>query len=197
MISEKPRKEVDTGEPKRLPASHSFAFTLVELLIVLLLMGIVYGIAFDTFLPKSPEENMKEGLTLKTVDTLFRQSPLYGTSEMTLYCTESGDCYLTSGGKVTERVSVQNPGIAYRLNPDETLQRIDYPHIRLGRDEFRPMFLVRCREDGLFEPQIIRVGERWLYIHPYLPPRFFDDVTTLVGSMRQSDYLPDRAGYAQ
>ena len=173
------------------------AFTLIELLIVLLLMGIVYGIAFNTFMPKSAAGRVKENLTLEHIDTLFKNDPSYKKSELILYGTESGDCRLATATKEIARIKLRHTGIAYRLNPDETLQRIDYPHVRLGTDEFAPTFLIRCRKEGLFEPLIIRVGERWLYIHPLLPPRFFDDAVALTAAMRQSDYLPDRAGYAQ
>ncbi|BDY13452.1 prepilin-type N-terminal cleavage/methylation domain-containing protein [Hydrogenimonas cancrithermarum] len=173
------------------------AFTLIELLIVLLLMGIVYGIAFNTVMPKSPAEAAREELSLRTIDTLFKTSPNYKKRAMTLYCSESKKCRLTAEGELLSVFSLRETGIAYRLNPDETLQSIDYPHIKIGTDEFRPSFAVRCRKDGFFDPQIIRVGERWLYIHPYEKPRFFDDPVALVSAIRQSDYLPDRAGYAQ
>jgi prepilin-type N-terminal cleavage/methylation domain-containing protein len=173
------------------------AFTLIELLIVLLLMGIVYGIAFNSVMPKSPAEAARKELSLKTIDTIFKTLPQYKKQDLTLYCTESKTCRLTAKGKILSTFSLRETGIAYRLNPDETLQSIDYPHIKTGTDEFRPSFAIRCRKDGFFDPQIIRVGERWLYIHPYKKPRFFDDPVALVDAMRQSDYLPDRAGYAQ
>jgi prepilin-type N-terminal cleavage/methylation domain-containing protein len=173
------------------------AFTLIELLIVLLLMGILYGIAFNAVLPKSSKNQKQEELSLRTIDRLFKDSPHYRKESLTLYCTESKECYLVSQGKILSTISLKQSGIAYRLNPDETLQSIDYPHIKIGTKEFRPTFTIHCRQDGYFNPQIIRVGERWLYIHPYKKPQFFNDPVEMIATIRQSDYLPDKAGYAQ
>ncbi|WP_456323378.1 prepilin-type N-terminal cleavage/methylation domain-containing protein [Hydrogenimonas sp.] len=174
------------------------AFTLIELLIVLLLMGIVYGIAFNTVMPKSPAHaKSRKELSLRTIDVVFKTSENYKKSAMTLYCSESKKCRLTAEGKLVSSFSLRKTGTAYRLNPDETLQSIDYPHIKIGTDEFRPSFAIHCRKDGFFDPQIIRADERWLYIHPFKKPRFFKDPVALVGEIRQNDYLPDRAGYAQ
>ncbi|WP_456451267.1 prepilin-type N-terminal cleavage/methylation domain-containing protein [Hydrogenimonas sp.] len=171
------------------------AFTLVELLVVLLLMGMIYAIAFNNFLPGVGEKS-ERGLSLATVDTLFKNSPLYRHEALTLYGTAGKRAYLVAGGKVVQTVSLPESGVGYRLNPDETLQNIDYPHIKLGTDEFVPSFVIRCRATGLFDPQILMVGEKWLYIHPTDAPRLFDNPADMVAHMRRSDYLPDKAGYA-
>ncbi len=172
------------------------AFTLIELLIVLLLMGIVYAIAFNTVLPKSTK-GVPESLSLKTIDTLFKNSPHYRAKDLILYGLANGKCYLTGDGKIVATVDLPESGEGYRLNPDETLQSIDYPHIKLGTREFKPVFSIHCRRDGLFEPQIIFFDEKWLYIHPFNPPKLFDNPVDMVAYIRQSDYLPDKAGYAQ
>ncbi len=184
-----------------LPATHAIrekarAFTLIELLIVLLLMGIIYGIAFNTALPGTTK-TVPDTLSFKNIDTLFKSSSLYRASDLILYGTENGKAYLTADNKILETVDLPETGSGYRLNPDETLQRIDYPHIKIGSKEIRPIFSIRCRKDGLFDPQIILSGEKWLYIHPYDPPAFFDNPVEMIDAMRQSAYLPDRAGYAQ
>ncbi|WP_457598858.1 prepilin-type N-terminal cleavage/methylation domain-containing protein [Hydrogenimonas sp.] len=172
------------------------AFTLVELLVVLLLMGIVYALAFSSMMPKSEKEAASE-VTLPTIASLFRASALYRRSEMALYCREDGRCQLVSGGETLEEIKLPQSGRAYIINPDETLQSLEYPHVRIGTDEFRPAFRIRCRADGLFDPQIIRQGDRWLYLHPFGEVHTFTDPVSMVSFVRQSDYLPDRAGYAQ
>ncbi len=173
------------------------AFTLIELLIVLLLMGIVYALAFSYMMPKSEKEADSE-LTLETIGKFFRSQELYGKAAMTLYCKESGVCTLVGGGKEpVTGITLRGIGRAYIVNPDETFQSIDYPHIKIGADEFRPLLTVHCREDGLFDPQVARRGDIWYYLHPFGKVYRFSDPVSMVSFMRKSDYLPDRAGYAQ
>ncbi len=172
-------------------------FTLIELLIVLLLMGIVYALAFSYMMPKSEKEADSE-LTLETIGKFFRSQELYGKAAMTLYCKESGVCTLVGGGKEpVTGITLRGIGRAYIVNPDETFQSIDYPHIKIGADEFRPLLTVHCREDGLFDPQVARRGDTWYYLHPFGKVYRFSDPVSMVSFMRKSDYLPDRAGYAQ
>ncbi|WP_201353987.1 prepilin-type N-terminal cleavage/methylation domain-containing protein [Hydrogenimonas urashimensis] len=172
------------------------AFTLIELLIVLLLMGIVYAIAFNNVIPKTSKK-ATASLSLRTIDGYFKSLSAYRTMDLVLYGTENGTCYLTGNGKILETLNLPRVGEGYRLNPDETLQSIDYPHLKIGTTEFAPVFSIRCRKDGMLDPQIIRVNEKWLYIHPFEPPKLFDNAVEMVSYIRQSDYLPDRAGYAQ
>jgi len=168
----------------------------VELLVVLLLMGIVYALAFSYMMPKSEKEAASE-VTLRTIASLFRTSPLFRQSEIDLYCKEDGSCLLVSGGEAVEEIRVRGTGRAYIVNPDETLQSVEYPHVKIGTDEFRPIFRIRCRADGLFDPQIIRTADTWFYLHPFGEVHTFTDPVSMVSFIRRSDYLPDRAGYAQ
>lgn len=173
------------------------AFTLIELLIVLLLMGIIYGIAFNTVLGKSPKERAEEGISLATIDRIFRESPAYGKKRLDLYCSEKMVCYFTVDGDVTTSFQLFQPAVAYKLNPDETLQSIDYPHMRIGKEEFAPAYIFSCRENGLFVPAIVRSVDVWYYLHPILGMKRFDESISMISFMRRSDYLPDVAGYAQ
>ena len=173
------------------------AFTLVELLIVLLLMGIVYGIAFDTILKKTPKIEGEASLSLATIDQVFKDSPAYGKQRIDLYCSDKMRCYLTVDGNVTTTFELLEPVVAYRLNPDETLQTVDYPHMRIGKEEFAPAYILSCRKNGLFVPAILRSIDTWYYFHPIHGMRTLDDAVTMISAMRQSDYLPDKAGYAQ
>ena len=173
------------------------AFTLIELLIVLLLMGLVYALAFNYMMPKS-EKSASSELTLERVGSFFRSRDLYGKADLALYCKEGGTCILTGGGRiVSDGIKVRGGGRVYIVNPDETFQSIEYPHVKIGTDEFRPQFIIRCSADALFEPLVIRRGEKWFYLHPFGKVYTFDDPVTMVSFMRRSDYLPDQAGYAQ
>ncbi len=173
------------------------AFTLIELLIVLLLMGIVYALAFSYMMPKE-EKEVSSRLTLERIGSFFRSLNLYGKTDLTLYCKKSGQCTLTSHSKaVNTDIKFHQDGIVYKVNPDETLQSIEYPHIKIGADEFRPQLIIRCKADTLFEPLVIRSGDKWLYLHPFGKVYTFSDPVTMVSFMRQSEYLPDQAGYAR
>ncbi|WP_457595729.1 prepilin-type N-terminal cleavage/methylation domain-containing protein [Hydrogenimonas sp.] len=172
------------------------AFTLVELLVVLLLMGIVYGLVFDAAIPRG-EEKAAGRPTLRTVESLARNSPSYRQTDIFLYGTKNGEVLVVADGKIQRRATIPQHAMGYRLNPDETLQSIDYGRVRIGTVEFRPLFTLRCRKDGLFDPQILLDGETWYYVHPGKGVEAFGNPVALIAHMRQSDYLPDRAGYAQ
>ncbi len=173
------------------------AFTLVELLVVLLLMGIIYALAFNYMMPKNGKETASD-LTLRTITSFFRSDALYGKKDLVLYCMDDGDCLLASGGRAQQTdIKLRHSGIAYIITPDETLQTVEYPHIKIGTEEFKPRFSIHCRADGLFDPQIVREGDTWFYIHPFGEVYPFSDPVSMVSFVRRSDYLPDQAGYAQ
>ncbi len=163
---------------------------------MLLLMGIIYALAFSYMMPKSDWEKGKD-LTLQNIASLFTSAPGYGEKELSLYCKENGECLLASNLKVVREVLLKDTGRGYIVNPDETFQSIEYQHIKIGSEEFRPSFVVKCRANGLFDPQVIRSGDKWYYLHPFGKLHTFSDPVTMVSFMRQSDFLPDRAGYAQ
>ncbi|WP_456449624.1 prepilin-type N-terminal cleavage/methylation domain-containing protein [Hydrogenimonas sp.] len=190
------RRERKARTGYRESVKRSGAFTLIELLVVLLLMGIVYAIAFNTVLSKTGT-GKSETSSILSLDTIFERSPLYRKADLVLYGTKNGRCYLTGRGEILETFTLPEGIEGYRLNPDETLQSIDYPHIKIGTTEFTPSFSVRCRRDGLRDPQILFFDEKWIYVHPFRAPESFTDPVEMVARMRQSDYLPDKAGYAQ
>lgn len=173
------------------------AFTLVELLIVLLLMGIVYALAFSYLMPKNGAEK-SANLTFADLPSIIKSSAKYRKSKLTLYCKDSKECILSANGQsAAETIELNRAGRGYLVNTDETIEPLEYAHVKIGNDEFRPTFIVRCFKDGLFEPSVIRSGDEWFYIHPFGKVYKFSDPVTMVSFMRQSDYLPDRAGYAQ
>ena len=174
------------------------AFTLVELLIVLFLMGLIYALAFNTILSKKAEgESSEPTVSLATIDRFFRSQPDYGKKRLDLYCTDKMVCYLTVDDNITAEITLAAPALGYRLNPDETLQILDYPRIRLGKLDFRPAYILSCRADGLFEPTVLRSVDTWYYLHPLKGMESFDDPAKMIASIHQSDYLPNKAGYAQ
>ena len=173
-------------------------FTLVELLIVLFLMGLIYAVAFNTVLSKKAEgEAIESATTLATIDRFFKAQPAYGKKRLDLYCSDKMVCYLSVEGNVTATLDLAAAAMGYRLNPDETLQILDYPRIRLGKLDFRPLYILGCRADGLFIPAIVRSIDTWYYLHPFKGMESFDDPAAMIAAIHQSAYLPDRAGYAQ
>ncbi|WP_456451861.1 prepilin-type N-terminal cleavage/methylation domain-containing protein, partial [Hydrogenimonas sp.] len=117
-------------------------FTLVELLIVLLLMGIVYAIVFNRSLPVSGKPETFP-LSLATIDRFFQARPEYRQKSMTLYGTKSGTALLVEEGKIVERLELSKEAEEYRLNPDETLQSRDFRAMKIDGEEFVPRYALR------------------------------------------------------
>ncbi len=159
-------------------------------------MGIVYGLVFNTALPTDTHAS-KPSISLETIDRLFKSSSLYRRKDLYLYGDANGKIRLVADGKILRTVTLDDLGFGYRLNPDETLQSIDYGHLTIAKEEFTPSFVLHCRKDGYLDPAILMVKEKWLYIHPFRPPRLFADPVAMVASIHQNDYLPDKAGYAR
>ena len=172
------------------------AFTLIELLIVLVLMGIVYAVVFQSMARKSPSET-EGAVTVATLDRFLRHLPDYGRKPIDLVCSETMRCYVVVDGNVTDAVAIPSPALSYRLNPDETLQVSDWPHVQLRKEAFVPACVVGCDGRGQFRPAILRSVDRWYLLHPIEGMKVFASEEALIAFVHQSDYLPDRAGYAR
>lgn len=110
---------------------------------------------------------------------------------------EDGSFYVVRKMQPLFKGSLKSPPVQYLLYPDETIEEAEYPIIRIGRDEFRPVASLQLRADGLFLPFIYKMKERWYYLHPFGTLHRFDDPEKMVALIRRKAYLPNVAGYAQ
>ncbi len=178
------------------PKTHA-AFTLTELLIVMIVATILYGLAMTHFFPKKNGVEQPDHFDPTAfLPELFKENPAYRESAMDLYGGNEA-VWLVVEGDLVRKIPLETTYEAYRLNPDETLQPVLLDRVDINGTEFRPLFHLRCRKDGYLDPAILRHDDAWIYVHPYLKPRKFSDAEEMVRTIRQSDYLPDRAGYAQ
>jgi len=171
-------------------------FTLVELLIVILIMGLVYALSFNAIPTMKNGNTEAEDTIFENPLAYFRTLPGYLHKSYEIDGLDDGTAYLITEGRIIRKLELP-PMQMYTLNPDETLSPTPFTHRKVGTEEFRPLFVLRCTSNGLMEPAIMQYKEKWYYFHPFLPVQSFDDPEAMIASIRQTAYLPDKAGYAR
>ncbi len=174
------------------------AFTLIELMIVVLLISLVYGLYFYT-IKKAKKEEVFTLLNVKSY--LNTKAKIYG-DELTLICSEdSGDCYLLDAKKeIKEEFKIDKKVKIFILLNDEDLEPARFKHIELSDDlYFEPMLIFKKLTKELFETLIYNTDEgKWVYVSP-----LFDDTQEflnkeeLISYIKKKEYLPGKAGLAE
>ena len=171
------------------------AFSLIELLIVILLIGITYGIYFYTYSPNvsQPElkiRNLKEFLNFYSKE--------HGDI-LSLICDSSDKiCYLLNKDEeVIDNFVFEEDVVVYTLKEKEYLEPIYYNDIELDGNRFEPSLIFKRIGKELFTNLIIlKENDDWIYISPY----FDDEMNTFINQeeiityIKKRDYLPVYAG---
>ena len=174
------------------------AFTLIELMIVVLLISVVYGIYFFTISKSAKEEkftllNIKKYLSLKSVD--------YG-DKLTLICNDVGKiCYvLDSKKEIVEEFDFDKNIKVFTLKKDEELEPTVYKNIELTKTiYFQPSLIFKQLSPSEFETLIFYTSDdKWVYINPYFNgTNEFINKEELISFIKKKDYLPMNAGLAK
>ena len=172
-------------------------FTLVELLIVLIIAGILYALVFSKGLTPPRKDNKIQKGEITLLLNRMRQIVQSDHRNIMAVFKEDGSFYVVHKMQPLFKGSLKTGLTQYILYPDETIEEAEYPMIRIGRDEFRPVACLELRPDGLFLPFIYKMKERWHYLHPFGTFHRFVDPEEMVALIRQKAYLPNIAGYAQ
>ncbi len=170
-------------------------FTLVELLIVVALMAIVYGIYFFTILEKKRNiefsiKNMKEYLN--------NASKTYGNRLKLIYYFDEKIIYLANDkSEPLESIDFDKPLTQYILKDDEQLEVKHYKAIEFDDKYFEPTFIYERLGDDLFANIILNNSKgEWLYFDTYFTSIYtkFKDENNLINFIKKKEYLPMYAG---
>ncbi|NPA29667.1 MAG: prepilin-type N-terminal cleavage/methylation domain-containing protein [Epsilonproteobacteria bacterium] len=172
-------------------------FTLLELLLVVLIMGIAYGLLLNTSLSHTFKPQKKTDFEMDNPLTYFKKLPGYGHARFELYVQEKGDPILLRDGEAVTFTGHLPKARPYTLMPDESLDPADPQPVRIEGKEYRPLYRLVCNREGLMEPLILETEEGWLYIHPFRPTARFVNSADLIAHIHAESYLPDKAGYAR
>ncbi|SFV57188.1 hypothetical protein MNB_SV-6-698 [hydrothermal vent metagenome] len=149
--------------------ANSRAFTLLELLIVILIISFAYMLVFASM--KTTQEKPKALQISNIKSTLAKQG--YDHIDMELFClAKSSSCYIYRDGdneKYEEEVSLGKLS-AYRLDERNDLQKIDFGRI----DDHQVSLRFKLYHNGS-SSQLILKNATGVY---YLPPFFGEPVKT-------------------
>ena len=174
------------------------AFTLIELLIVVLLMTIIYGIYFFS---AKKHVDTKEFSLFHVKAFMNEKAKKYG-DKLTLICDNDAQmCYLLNDKKkIVEDIALKQKIVTYALKKDEILEPVEYKNIELGdKLYFRPSLIFKKLSKTEFQTLIYYNSDnKWVYISPYFnDTKAFINKEELVSYIKKRSYLPMYAGVAE
>lgn len=174
------------------------AFTLIELLIVVLLIGIVYGVYFFTI---AKNANVKEFSLFNVKEYMNTQAKIFG-DVLTIICdNEKEICYLLNEKKeIVDEFEFKEEVKTFIIKEDELLEPIRYKNIELSEKiYFEPDLIFKRLSARQFETLIYYTkNSTWVYVSPY-----FDDTTEFINKeeiisyIKKREYLPMYSGLAE
>ena len=175
------------------------AFTLVELLIVVVIIGVVYGLYFTT-MPKSKKH--REFKLVEVKSYLYDLSKELRIDKLTLICSENSDECFILDDKHNVLSSVKNPTKVkvYHLKEDEQLDIVRYNNVELKNGEyFTPSLIYKKLSKTKFETLIYyNDNDEWVYISPYFDDaKKFINKEEIVAYIKKKAYLPMYGGDAR
>ncbi len=172
------------------------SFTLIELLIVLVLIGIVYSIYFFTVVKsKTPIP-----FSLKTMKQyITNSSKVYKKKNLSLiYFFDKKVIYLIDNkNEILETIEFDGQLTTYVLKKDEILDVKQYRAIELDDHYFEPTFIYKKLDKDLYNNLILNTNkDEWYYYNTYFGAPFekFINQDELILFIKKKDYLPMYAG---
>lgn len=170
-------------------------FTLIELMIVLMLMGIVYGIYFFSIVQAKEKvkfslENMKE----------YLQNQVKNHSEglRLVYNFDKKIIYLIDKKKdVLKIIDFDEAVTCYDLKENEQLEVKEYEKVEIDGDYFEPAFIYENIKDDIFSNIILNnTKNQWYYYNSYFGNSYevLLNQTELIDFIKKKEYLPMYAG---
>ena len=174
------------------------AFTLVELLIVVLLISIVYGIYFFT---ETNRNDTKKFSLFHAKEFMNLKAKRYG-NKLTLICdNDSMSCYLLNNKKeILEKFKLDQKVKTFLLKKDEILEPTEYKNIELSDTiYFQPSIIFKKLTKTKFETLIYYNSDnKWVYISPYFnDTKEFINKEEIISYIKKKTYLPMYAGLAE
>ena len=174
------------------------AFTLIELLIVVLLIGIVYGLYFFTI---SKKNDVKKFKLFEVKEYMNTQAKEYG-DKLTLICDNDDKiCYILNEKKeIVKEIEFLEEVSVYLLKQDEQLEPARYKSIELtDKIYFRPNLIFKKLNEREFETLIYYTkNQKWVYVSPYFnDTKEFENQEDIISYIKKREYLPMYAGLAE
>ena len=170
-------------------------FSLIELLIVVMLIGIVYGIYFFTIV----ESKKPIPFSLETMKKYLKNaSKTYGDKLQLIYYFDEKKVYLINSKKeLLESIDFEQELTVYQLKQDERIEIKVYKEIEIDDNTFEPTFIYSKTSKEIYDDLIINnENNQWYYFNTYFGNDFekFINQSDLVSFIKKTQYLPMYAG---
>lgn len=170
-------------------------FTLFELLIVVLLIGIVYGVYFFSANGGAKTIPFK----IDNMRTYINaQSKLLQKDNLKLiYNFDSEVVYLTDEkNTILQSVKFKQPVTEYKLMDKEQLDVANHIRLELEGETFEPTFIF-FKKGEIYSNIILNTDDnRWIYYNSYFSneSESFINQSDLIDFIKKRDYIPSVAG---
>ncbi len=146
-----------------------FGFTLIELMIVLVIMGIVYLFAIQNF-SHSVWDNSKK-VSLKTLKSSLMALTFHDKAEIVCikHCQE---CYMVADGKVVSQISpiVDESVQIFSYRPYESAVEIELQDFVINKTSYESCFYFSMNHDGVASVDMILYHDRVYDYMNFLEP---------------------------
>lgn len=169
-------------------------FTLFELLLVIVLIGILYGV-FINKLTSTKETEAAEALTIGTIGDYLRS--FSADEEVEFICLEAGlECGVYVDDKRVETVKVrlfETPPVVYRQDGYGQLREIEFLPWRNGDGVLKEVcFRFTKFKNGSSSHYILGYEDRFYLFDAYLrPTQTFSALSDAEKAFSRTDLLPD------
>lgn len=170
-------------------------FTLIELMIVLMLMGIVYGIYFYSIV--QAKEKVKFSLeTMK--EYLHNQVKNHSEGLKLVYNFDKQIIYLLDEKKnLLKTIDFDEAVTCYELKENEQLEVKEFEKVEIDGDYFEPSFIYTNLGGDIFSNIILNNNKsQWYYYNSFFGKNYevFLNQTELIDFIKKKNYLPMYAG---
>jgi len=173
-------------------------FSLIELLIVVSLMGIVYGVYFFTTKQNKSDKQFK----LETMKSyMIDASKKHGINLKLVYYMDKKVIYLINDKyELLDSIDFDKQITQYILKKNEVLEVAQYNTIEINEEYFEPTFIYEMTNKEIFINMILNnTKNEWLYYDSYFNEKYnkFINQEELINFIKKKDFLPMYAGKAE
>lgn len=172
------------------------AFSLVELLLVILIVSLSYGIIYSIALKadkKAPQDDKNK--LIYFIET----HPLYKKEKLWLFCNEQNRCYVGQllGNRLqeVEIFQIETPYLSYTINQYSELIPFVFPNIRVNNFSFKPYIILETSKHGLIKSSFLEHNDKWYYYNNF-EKKWQEEINQndILVYAKKSNYFPYMAG---
>ena len=160
------------------------AFSLIELMLVVVIIGIVYALALSSF--KAPEKQGLELFTLHTLPEYLRQN--YALSDAKIVCFEPcGKCnVMVDGALLEDEITLfeSSEVKSYELDLQGYAVEKEFPPHDIQNANKKACFILHKRPNGAIASIVLKNEKKFIYYTAgYEKPKEYDNLAAI-----QNDY---------